>query len=107
VSPYYYLWVKYALLAYLYDPAVALPELSSISLYLYTPRHQGAPQHALPLPAPAPLRRCLLPQALARVLHAYMAVRFITEDAKNNPCRSRGRRGRTAGRCHGRSSSST
>jgi hypothetical protein len=32
VSPYYYLLVKYALLAYLYDPAVALPELSSISL---------------------------------------------------------------------------
>ncbi|TVU25623.1 hypothetical protein EJB05_28126, partial [Eragrostis curvula] len=36
VSRYYYLWVKYALLAYRYDPAVSLPELSSISLY--TPR---------------------------------------------------------------------
>ncbi|KAF7154394.1 hypothetical protein RHSIM_Rhsim01G0215800 [Rhododendron simsii] len=36
VSPYYYLWVKYALLAYHYDPQVSLPELSSISLY--TPR---------------------------------------------------------------------
>ncbi|KAL0390097.1 UNVERIFIED_CONTAM: hypothetical protein Scaly_0366800 [Sesamum calycinum] len=36
VSPYYYLWIKYALLAYHYDPQVSLPELSSISLY--TPR---------------------------------------------------------------------
>ncbi|XP_054815013.1 uncharacterized protein LOC129315391 [Prosopis cineraria] len=33
VSPYYYLWIKYALLAYHYDPQVSLPELSSISLY--------------------------------------------------------------------------
>ncbi|GFZ17889.1 glycosyltransferase family protein 2 [Actinidia rufa] len=36
VSPYYYLWIKYALLAYHYDPQVSLPELASISLY--TPR---------------------------------------------------------------------
>ncbi|GAA0152419.1 hypothetical protein LIER_10905 [Lithospermum erythrorhizon] len=36
VSPYYYLWIKYALLAYHYDPQISLPELSSISLY--TPR---------------------------------------------------------------------
>uniref|UniRef100_A0A6N2L1X5 Glycosyl transferase 64 domain-containing protein n=1 Tax=Salix viminalis TaxID=40686 RepID=A0A6N2L1X5_SALVM len=36
VSPFYYLWIKYALLAYHYDPQVSLPELSSISLY--TPR---------------------------------------------------------------------
>jgi hypothetical protein len=33
VSPYYYLWIKYALLAYHYDPQVSFPELSSISLY--------------------------------------------------------------------------
>lgn len=36
VSPYYYLWIKYALLAYHYDPQISLSELSSISLY--TPR---------------------------------------------------------------------
>ncbi|KAH7425783.1 hypothetical protein KP509_11G070800 [Ceratopteris richardii] len=36
VSPFYYLWIKYALLAYHYDPFVSLPELSAISLY--TPR---------------------------------------------------------------------
>ncbi|KAE8656829.1 hypothetical protein F3Y22_tig00116997pilonHSYRG00422 [Hibiscus syriacus] len=36
VSPYYCLWIKYALLAYHYDPQVSLPYLSSISLY--TPR---------------------------------------------------------------------
>lgn len=36
VSPYYYLWIKYALLAYYYDPQVSLPELNSIALY--TPR---------------------------------------------------------------------
>jgi hypothetical protein len=36
VSPYYYLWIKYALMNYHYDPQVSLPELSSISLY--TPR---------------------------------------------------------------------
>lgn len=33
VSPYYYLWIKYALLAYHYDPQISLPELSSISIY--------------------------------------------------------------------------
>ncbi|EPS66725.1 hypothetical protein M569_08051 [Genlisea aurea] len=36
VSPYYYLWIKYALLTYHYDPKASFPELSSISLY--TPR---------------------------------------------------------------------
>ncbi|GLJ53245.1 hypothetical protein SUGI_1134780 [Cryptomeria japonica] len=36
VSPYYYLWMKYAVLAYHYDPEVHLPELNSIALY--TPR---------------------------------------------------------------------
>ncbi|GFZ17897.1 glycosyltransferase family protein 2 [Actinidia rufa] len=36
VSPTYYLWIKYALLAYHYDPQISLPELASISLY--TPR---------------------------------------------------------------------
>lgn len=36
VSPYYYLWIKYALLPYHYDPHISLPEISSISLY--TPR---------------------------------------------------------------------
>ncbi|KAH7425780.1 hypothetical protein KP509_11G070500 [Ceratopteris richardii] len=36
VSPFYYMWIKYALLAYHYDPFVSLPELSAISLY--TPR---------------------------------------------------------------------
>lgn len=36
VSPLYYMWIKYALLAYHYDPMVSLPELSAIALY--TPR---------------------------------------------------------------------
>ncbi|MCO5557146.1 hypothetical protein L7F22_010703 [Adiantum nelumboides] len=36
VSPFYYMWIKYALLAYYYDPFVSLPELSAIALY--TPR---------------------------------------------------------------------
>ncbi|KAJ8543943.1 hypothetical protein K7X08_025561 [Anisodus acutangulus] len=36
VSPFYYLWIKYALLAYHYDPQKSLPDLSSVSLY--TPR---------------------------------------------------------------------
>ncbi|MCO5551292.1 hypothetical protein L7F22_004791 [Adiantum nelumboides] len=36
VSPLYYMWIKYALLAYHYDPFVSLPELSAIALY--TPR---------------------------------------------------------------------
>ncbi|XP_024371047.1 uncharacterized protein [Physcomitrium patens] len=36
VSPFYYMWLKYALLAYHYDPTVHLPELNAIALY--TPR---------------------------------------------------------------------
>ena len=33
VSPLYYMWIKYALLAYHYDPSVSIPELSAIALY--------------------------------------------------------------------------
>ena len=33
VSSYYYLWIKYALLAYHYGSQMSLPELSYISLY--------------------------------------------------------------------------
>ncbi|KAH9318540.1 hypothetical protein KI387_020309, partial [Taxus chinensis] len=36
VSPFYYMWLKYVLLAYHYDPQVSLPELNAIALY--TPR---------------------------------------------------------------------
>jgi hypothetical protein len=36
VSPFYYMWLKYALLAYHYDPQVSLPELNVVDLY--TPR---------------------------------------------------------------------
>nr|CAB3448271.1 unnamed protein product [Digitaria exilis] len=98
VSPYYYLWVKYALLAYRYDPAAGLPELSSISLY--TPRlvevvkerpkwnateffkkvHPNTPYlHQLPCSWGA----VFFPKHW-REFYAYMAARF-TEDAKQNP----------------------
>ncbi|KAJ4785276.1 Glycosyltransferase family protein 2 [Rhynchospora pubera] len=98
VSPYYYLWIKYALLAYHYDPQVSLPELSSISLY--TPRivevvkerpkwnpteffkkiHPNTPYlHQLPCSWGA----VFFPKHW-REFYAYMAARF-TEDAKQNP----------------------
>ncbi|CAL9063535.1 unnamed protein product [Musa banksii] len=98
VSPYYYLWIKYALLAYHYDPQVSLPELSSISLY--TPRlvevvkerpkwnateffkriHPNTPYlHQLPCSWGA----LFFPKHW-REFYAYMNARF-TDDAKNNP----------------------
>ncbi|MFQ6659821.1 hypothetical protein Gotur_028568 [Gossypium turneri] len=98
VSPYYYLWIKYALLAYHYDPQISLPELSSISLY--TPRlvevvkerpkwnpteffkriHPNTPYlHQLPCSWGA----VFFPK-LWREFYAYMNMRF-TEDAKANP----------------------
>ncbi|KAH9307850.1 hypothetical protein KI387_035761 [Taxus chinensis] len=33
ISPFYYFWIKYALLAYHYGPQATLPELNSIALY--------------------------------------------------------------------------
>ncbi|GFP84242.1 hypothetical protein PHJA_000567900 [Phtheirospermum japonicum] len=98
VSPYYYLWVKYALLSYHYDPQVSLPELSSISLY--TPRlvevvkerpkwnateffkriHPNTPYlHQLPCSWGA----VFFPKHW-REFYVYMNMRF-TEDAKQNP----------------------
>ncbi|XP_061376690.1 uncharacterized protein LOC133318660 [Gastrolobium bilobum] len=98
VSPYYYLWIKYALLSYHYDPQVSLPELSSISLY--TPRlvevvkerpkwnateffkriHPNTPYlHQLPCSWGA----VFFPKQW-REFYVYMNVRF-TEDAKANP----------------------
>ncbi|XP_020992891.1 uncharacterized protein LOC107476971 isoform X1 [Arachis duranensis] len=98
VSPYYYLWIKYALLAYHYDPQVSLPELSSISLY--TPRivevvkerpkwnateffkkiHPNTPYlHQLPCSWGA----VFFPKHW-REFYVYMNMRF-TEDAKTNP----------------------
>ncbi|KAK2982587.1 hypothetical protein RJ640_009240 [Escallonia rubra] len=98
VSPYYYLWIKYALLAYHYDPQVSLPELSSISLY--TPRlvevvkerpkwngteffkhiHPNTPYlHQLPCSWGA----VFFPKQW-REFYVYMNMRF-TEDAKQNP----------------------
>ncbi|GER27367.1 glycosyl transferase family 2 protein [Striga asiatica] len=98
VSPYYYLWVKYALLAYHYDPQVSIPELSSIALY--TPRlvevvkerpkwnataffsriHPNTPYlHQLPCSWGA----VFFPKQW-REFYAYMNMRF-TEDAKQNP----------------------
>ncbi|MQL95643.1 hypothetical protein Taro_028318 [Colocasia esculenta] len=98
VSPYYYIWIKYALLAYHYDPQVSLPELSSISLY--TPRlvevvkerpkwnpteffkkiHPNTPYlHQLPCSWGA----VFFPKQW-REFYAYMNARF-TEDAKQNP----------------------
>ncbi|MBA0737357.1 hypothetical protein Gogos_010826 [Gossypium gossypioides] len=98
VSPYYYLWIKYALLAYHYDPQISLPELSSISLY--TPRivevvkerpkwnptdffkriHPNTPYlHQLPCSWGA----VFFPKHW-REFYVYMNMRF-TEDAKSNP----------------------
>lgn len=98
VSPYYYLWIKYALLAYHYDPQVSLPELSSISLY--TPRlvevvkerpkwnatevfkhiHPNTPYlHQLPCSWGA----VFFPKQW-REFYVYMNMRF-TENAKENP----------------------
>lgn len=98
VSPYYYLWIKYALLAYHYDPQVALPELSSISLY--TPKlvevvkerpkwnateffkhiHPNTPYlHQLPCSWGA----VFFPKHW-REFYVYMNMRF-TENAKENP----------------------
>ncbi|KAL4611095.1 hypothetical protein ACB092_08G099800 [Castanea dentata] len=98
VSPYYYLWIKYALLAYHYDPQVSLPELTSLSLY--TPRlvevvkerpkwnpteffkhiHPNTPYlHQLPCSWGA----VFFPK-LWREFYVYMNMRF-TEDAKSNP----------------------
>ncbi|KAG8387658.1 hypothetical protein BUALT_Bualt02G0044300 [Buddleja alternifolia] len=98
VSPYYYLWIKYAILAYHYDPQISLPELSSISLY--TPRlvevvkerpkwnateffkriHPNTPYlHQLPCSWGA----VFFPKHW-REFYVYMNMRF-TEDAKQNP----------------------
>ncbi|OWM84202.1 hypothetical protein CDL15_Pgr028194 [Punica granatum] len=98
VSPYYYLWIKYALLAYHYDPQISLPELSSISLY--TPKlvevvkerpkwnateffkniHPNTPYlHQLPCSWGA----VFFPKQW-REFYVYMNMRF-TEDAKANP----------------------
>ncbi|KAI4373539.1 hypothetical protein MLD38_011656 [Melastoma candidum] len=98
VSPYYYLWIKYALLAYHYDPEVSLPELSSISLY--TPKlvevvkerpkwdpteffkniHPHTPYlHQLPCSWGA----VFFPKHW-REFYVYMNMRF-TENAKENP----------------------
>lgn len=98
VSPYYYLWIKYALLAYHYDPQVSLPQLASISLY--TPRlvevvkerpkwnatdffkyiHPNTPYlHQLPCSWGA----LFFPKQW-REFYVYMNMRF-TEDAKKNP----------------------
>ncbi|XP_077229432.1 uncharacterized protein LOC143862295 isoform X2 [Tasmannia lanceolata] len=98
VSPYYYLWIKYALLSYHYDPQISLPELSSISLY--TPRlvevvkerprwnateffkqiHPNTPYlHQLPCSWGA----VFFPKHW-REFYVYMNMRY-TEDAKQNP----------------------
>lgn len=98
VSPYYYLWIKYALMAYHYDPQISLPELSTISLY--TPRlvevvkerpkwnpteffkniHPNTPYlHQLPCSWGA----VFFPKQW-REFYVYMNMRF-TEDAKQNP----------------------
>ncbi|CAI9105054.1 OLC1v1003898C1 [Oldenlandia corymbosa var. corymbosa] len=98
VSPYYYLWIKYAVLSYHYDPQVSLPELQSISLY--TPRlvevvkerpkwnateffkriHPNTPYlHQLPCSWGA----VFFPKHW-REFYVYMNMRF-TEDAKQNP----------------------
>ncbi|KAL3828468.1 hypothetical protein ACJIZ3_017270 [Penstemon smallii] len=98
VSPYYYLWIKYALLSYHYDPQISLPELSSISLY--TPRlvevvkerpkwnateffkriHPNTPYLQQ---LPCSWGAVFFPKHW-REFYVYMNMRF-TEDAKQNP----------------------
>ncbi len=98
VSPFYYMWLKYAVLSYHYDPTVQLPELNSIALY--TPRvvevvrerphwnatnffkliHPNMPYlHQLPCSWGA----LFFPKHW-RQFYKYMGTRF-TEDAKENP----------------------
>ncbi|KAI5075519.1 hypothetical protein GOP47_0009595 [Adiantum capillus-veneris] len=98
VSPFYYMWLKYALLAYHYDPTVFLPELSAIALY--TPRlvevvkerpkwnateffqhiHPNMPYlHQLP----CSWGSLFFPKHW-REFHKYMGMRY-TVDAKQNP----------------------
>ena len=97
VSPFYYMWLKYALMAYHYDPTVSLPELNAIALY--TPRvievvkerphwnassyfsvHPNTPYlHQLPCSWGA----LYFPRRW-REFYKYMGMRF-TEDAKQNP----------------------
>ncbi|XP_050214403.1 uncharacterized protein LOC126665608 [Mercurialis annua] len=98
VSPFYYLWIKYALLAYHYDPQVSFPELTSISLYtprivevvkerpkwnpteFFKPIHPNTPYvHQLPCSWGA-----LFFPKLWREFYVYMNMRF-TVDAKSNP----------------------
>lgn len=98
VSPFYYMWLKYALLAYHYDPTVNLPELNAIALY--TPRvvevvkerprwngteffqfiHPNTPYlHQLPCSWGA----LFFPKRW-REFYKYMGMRF-TANAKENP----------------------
>lgn len=98
VSPYYYMWLKYALLQYYYNPNVHLPELNAIALY--TPRvvevvkerphwnatdffsavHPNTPYlHQLPCSWGA----LFMPKKW-REFYKYMGMRY-TEDAKTNP----------------------
>lgn len=98
VSPYYYMWLKYAVLQYHYNPNVHLPELNSVALY--SPRvvevvkerphwnateffkavHPNTPYlHQLPCSWGA----LFMPKKW-REFYKYMGMRF-TEDAKSNP----------------------
>jgi hypothetical protein len=98
VSPYYYLWIKYALLAYHYDPQVSLPELNSIALYsprlievvkerprwnatdFFKDLRPNTPYlHQLPCSWGA----LFFPKHW-REFYTYMGMRY-TEDAKKNP----------------------
>lgn len=98
VSPFYYMWLKYALLTYHYDPTVNLPELNSIALYsprvieivkerphwnatdFFSDVHPNTPYlHQLPCSWGA----LFFPKRW-REFYKYMGMRF-TEDAKANP----------------------
>ncbi|KAH7425782.1 hypothetical protein KP509_11G070700 [Ceratopteris richardii] len=97
VSPFYYMWIKYALLAYHYDPSVSLPELSAIALYtprlievamgrpkwnatrFFEPIHPNMPYlHQLP----CSWGSLFFPKQW-REFFTYMGMRY-TEDAKHN-----------------------
>ncbi|GAB2285114.1 hypothetical protein Dimus_019568 [Dionaea muscipula] len=98
VSPYYYMWIKYALLCYRYDPQVSLPELGSISLYtprlveVVKERPKWNPSEAFKKIHPHTPYLHQLPCSWGAVFfpkhwrefYVYMNMRF-TENAKENP----------------------
>lgn len=95
VSPFFYLWLKYALLSYHYDPTASLAELNAIALYTprvvevvkERPRWDGTAFFNSTTPylhqLPCSWGALFFPRHW-REFYRYMAQRF-TPDAKLNP----------------------